>query len=187
MLVYYNYLGLDAGFEVIKQNKNNCLVRGRQVSKPPGHELYLSLHAANQKLICFECGLEASCFILCKGQNDVTRQPILDLFAMREDGVFVLMTRDHIIPKSLGGNNTVQNLRVSCSDCNSKRGNYMSYQDLLFMEKHPHLIRQELDFHSPCNEKTKIELRKAYQKRELAKRIAKALPKLSTMLALALL
>jgi 5-methylcytosine-specific restriction endonuclease McrA len=35
----------------------------------------------------------------------------------------VLMTKDHIIPRSKGGPDTMDNYRTMCSPCNNKRGN----------------------------------------------------------------
>lgn len=32
-------------------------------------------------------------------------------------------TLDHIIPRSLGGSDEIENLRLACRMCNSKRGN----------------------------------------------------------------
>lgn len=36
------------------------------------------------------------------------------------------MTIDHIVPKSKGGTNNIQNLRALCRSCNIKRGSDMS-------------------------------------------------------------
>lgn len=33
------------------------------------------------------------------------------------------LTLDHLIPKSKGGTNSQENLRLACKPCNSKRGN----------------------------------------------------------------
>jgi 5-methylcytosine-specific restriction endonuclease McrA len=45
-----------------------------------------------------------------------------------EDGV--LFTKDHIIPKSLGGSDSMCNFQTMCSKCNSKKGNsYEAKQD----------------------------------------------------------
>lgn len=36
---------------------------------------------------------------------------------------FELMTIDHIIPKSKGGKNTIENLQPMCNTCNAKKAN----------------------------------------------------------------
>lgn len=36
-----------------------------------------------------------------------------------------LMTIDHIIPKSKGGKNHIDNYQIMCASCNSKKGNKM--------------------------------------------------------------
>lgn len=46
----------------------------------------------------------------------------LNLYAIKEGGREVLMTRDHIIPKSHGGSNGVSNMAPMCVDCNNARG-----------------------------------------------------------------
>lgn len=42
-----------------------------------------------------------------------------------------LLTLEHIIPQSLGGNNRLINLELSCADCNHKRGNTISDDELI--------------------------------------------------------
>jgi 5-methylcytosine-specific restriction endonuclease McrA len=41
---------------------------------------------------------------------------------LTKDGL-VLMTKDHIIPRSKGGPTTLENLQTMCSICNGKKGN----------------------------------------------------------------
>ena len=66
---------------------------------------------------CACCGKVGTHFKLCGDPN--TNRRHFNLFA--DDGT--LMTKDHIIPKSKGGKDRVENLQTMCTDCNSKKGN----------------------------------------------------------------
>lgn len=47
---------------------------------------------------------------------------VLRLYTIK-DGREVLMTKDHIIPKSKGGTNKLENFQTMCFECNSNKGN----------------------------------------------------------------
>ena len=67
---------------------------------------------------CACCGRKGSYFKLEPGgSKDDTNRRHFNLYA--EDGV--LMTKDHIIPKSKGGKNTVDNMQTMCAICNEKK------------------------------------------------------------------
>lgn len=66
---------------------------------------------------CVVCGKEGTHFKLC---GDVTtKRRHFNLYA--EDGT--LMTKDHIVPKSRGGQNLVSNMQTMCTTCNAAKGN----------------------------------------------------------------
>ena len=66
---------------------------------------------------CVVCGKEGTHFKLC---GDVTtKRRHFNLYA--EDGT--LMTKDHIVPKSRGGQNLVSNMQTMCTTCNTAKGN----------------------------------------------------------------
>ena len=139
MLIYHHEVSLEDGFRILAQeNKESRLVHGKKVSRPSGYALFEELHRLGQPMKCWKCGVEASCFVSNRGPNDHVRSPVLDLFAIK-NGVHTLMTRDHIIPKSLGGDNSNANLRVGCGPCNHGRGNDMDAEDIAFMKAHPEL------------------------------------------------
>lgn len=140
--IYYRELSLTEGFDVLAEPKAQRLVRGRLVSAPRGHELFLDEWKNKNQLKCWCCGVHATCFVATKGRNDILeKSPVLDLFAHYKSHI-ILMTRDHIIPRSFGGNNNIRNLRIGCVICNRERGNNMSADELKFMEENPDLIIQ---------------------------------------------
>lgn len=140
MLIYYTEVPLEEGFEVLNIVKQkDRLIRGREVSRCSGHELFKKMYNEDRPLKCWHCNRVGSLFIVNKGRNDHASPPNLDLFST-DGGIVMLMTRDHIIPRSLGGGNMVENLRIGCSECNGARGNTLDEADRQFMEDHPELI-----------------------------------------------
>lgn len=63
---------------------------------------------------CCECG--------CKGSHFSYNDGTLKLYAKKDDK-WTFLTKDHIIPVSLGGESIGVNLQVMCYECNSKKSN----------------------------------------------------------------
>lgn len=76
---------------------------------------YMLFYQKGTKCAC--CGKVGTHFKLCGDPN--TNRRHFNLYA--DDGT--LMTKDHIIPKSKGGKDNVDNLQTMCTVCNSKKGN----------------------------------------------------------------
>ena len=76
--------------------------------------------------VCVTCGRQGTYFALehCKDQKDCP--PHFNLYGKDEDGTEFMMTVDHILPKSHGGRNEVENLQPMCCECNLKKGNKIS-------------------------------------------------------------
>jgi 5-methylcytosine-specific restriction endonuclease McrA len=70
---------------------------------------------------CVTCGLVGTFFVKEKLPGDNSFH--LNLYAVDKDGKEVLMTRDHIQPKSKGGPETLENMQTMCTRCNGKKGN----------------------------------------------------------------
>lgn len=74
---------------------------------------------------CAECGIQGSFFALESHSPDVS--PHLNLYAVvdnggnKEDIKEVLMTKDHIFPRSKGGGDVMENYQTMCSPCNAKK------------------------------------------------------------------
>jgi len=74
--------------------------------------------------ICVFCKVEGVIWIL---ESIVVPGQILDpphfgLYAIGKWDNLILMTQDHILPRSRGGTYVQQNLQTACSRCNGKRG-----------------------------------------------------------------
>lgn len=82
---------------------------------------YQTFFTKGTKCVC--CGIEGQFFAKEKGKK--CKSYHLNLYALDEDGNEVLMTNDHIIPKSKGGTDHISNYQPMCEVCNMKKGNKM--------------------------------------------------------------
>lgn len=82
---------------------------------------------------CTCCGQEALFFAWVPEYNNVGK-PVLVLRLFFEhtdrDGSFAHMTKDHIIPKTHGGPNTMDNYQLMCNVCNVSKGSRFTVEDL---------------------------------------------------------
>lgn len=72
-------------------------------------------------LVCVRCGIEGKFFAKEKSLETDARYH-LNLYA-EQDGKEILMTKDHILPKSRGGKDTLSNFQTMCTICNFNKGN----------------------------------------------------------------
>lgn len=70
-------------------------------------------------LKCVYCNITGNAII--KSRNNAG-QIHYDLYRYSKQGR-LLMTVDHILPKSLGGTNDIENLQPMCRKCNDRKGN----------------------------------------------------------------
>lgn len=138
MFIFYKEVTLEEGFEVLDNPRLKQKIDGRRVSSPSGVALWKHCKENYKPLKCWECGVEADRFIVKHHPKDMEKPPVLELFAHTGKSL-VMMTRDHIIPKSLGGVGDVANLRPGCEKCNGSRKSTMNKEDTEFMNDNPHL------------------------------------------------
>lgn len=50
----------------------------------------------------------------------------------------ILMTKDHIIPKSRGGSNHISNMQTMCTRCNAKKGSKSPEEYNVYLESRTH-------------------------------------------------
>jgi len=86
---------------------------------------------------CVKCGLQGSYFRIERHKNDSVMPFSVNLYAIDKDGHHVMMTWDHVLPRSREGANTIENAQCMCRRCNEKKGNRMSLQDMLDVATHP--------------------------------------------------
>jgi 5-methylcytosine-specific restriction endonuclease McrA len=69
---------------------------------------------------CVVCGLEGTYFVK---EKHIHANPYhFNLYGVNEFGHEILMTKDHIIPKSQGGSNHLSNYQTMCTKCNHTKG-----------------------------------------------------------------
>lgn len=85
---------------------------------------------------CICCGAKAAYFSLETQLHSVgdLKSYHLNLYAIDRNGKPVMMTKDHIILRSLGGSDTVENYSPMCLRCNNLRGNSYESQEEFIKE-----------------------------------------------------
>lgn len=69
---------------------------------------------------CAKCGITGKYF--AKEKHGKDKHYHLNLYAIDENGEEVLMTKDHILPRSRGGKNNISNYQTMCTRCNFMKG-----------------------------------------------------------------
>ena len=82
-------------------------------------------------ITCVKCGIEGQFFRKEKLSKDLVYH--INLYAIDKMGNEVLMTKDHIIPKSKGGRNHISNMQTMCVRCNTAKGNkeHIKYENII--------------------------------------------------------
>ena len=70
---------------------------------------------------CKACGLRAEYFAVESFTGSALSSYHVNLYA-RKDNNEVLFTQDHVLPKSRGGKDSLDNSQVMCQPCNSRKG-----------------------------------------------------------------
>lgn len=80
-------------------------------------------------LYCKNCFKRASYVFECKYKDKPKDQKPILIFAIYENNTLMLLTKDHIKPKALGGTNGYENLQCLCEDCNLEKGHRYDEED----------------------------------------------------------
>lgn len=76
-----------------------------------------------KSLTCCKCGITGRYFAIECTDLKNTSNYHLNLYGIDENNQEVLMTKDHIQPKSKGGRNRQGNYQTMCVKCNGEKGN----------------------------------------------------------------
>jgi len=90
-----------------------------------GHGIKLSglrLDTFRRSPKCVKCGAVGTRFHLELGSvNDMS--PHFNLYGRDAEGKELMFTKDHILPKSKGGRDSLENMQTMCTVCNCEKGN----------------------------------------------------------------
>jgi len=76
---------------------------------------------ASKGVTCVNCGVVGEFFGLEKSKYQEGDRCHFNLYGVK-NGIEVMITKDHIIPKSKGGNDHIDNYQVMCYECNKNKG-----------------------------------------------------------------
>lgn len=114
-MIRYKVFPVKTIMDAWDQENANFVVDGQVHKRSQRIELFFE-----KGITCVECGIKGSVFWL---ESNVKKEsPHLNLYAVKNDK-FVLMTKDHIFPKSKGGENILENYQTMCQICNMKKSN----------------------------------------------------------------
>jgi hypothetical protein len=130
-------------FVTEEETKKEFLVDGFQYQVRMNSDRY---HLFKENRKCVSCGLEGIYMILDMNPGDTS--PHFNLYA-EENGRLILMTKDHILAKSKGGTDSLENFQTCCSICNNLKANFdLTYDDVRELrhlhKNHNKLSRKEL-------------------------------------------
>ncbi len=124
-------LSLEAVLPLLRKTTDKEIIEGVRLKTSS-----LRLRTFAQKgTDCCACGLKASFFAIERDMTharlfpDSTQGYHLNLYGLDLDGHEVLMTQDHIYPKSLGGSNTLDNSQTLCRPCNALKADQVLLYD----------------------------------------------------------
>ena len=76
----------------------------------------------SKSLKCAHCGIEGNVMLMQKATKDKSMTFHFNLYHRTSEGELILMTKDHIQPKALGGQDSLENYQTMCEPCNKKKG-----------------------------------------------------------------
>ncbi len=100
--------------------------------KLKGNVFLLQRHHYNLPRVGLNCFIEDCPWCAMDNHKAIRRQqqrmemPHLNLYGRSKTGRLILMTRDHIYPRSRGGSESIDNQQTMCSICNQRKADIVS-------------------------------------------------------------
>lgn len=82
---------------------------------------------AKKGCVCVSCGLVGTFFAKEKFKNETNYH--FNLYGITPEGNEMMLTKDHIYPKSKGGKDHLDNFQTMCSKCNEEKGAKVEGED----------------------------------------------------------
>lgn len=101
-------------------SKFPAIVDGKITIIPVTMESHRYQLFAEKGTVCKKCGLKGTHFALEK-HKDVGDKYHFNLYGISKNGAEIMLTKDHICPRSKGGRNNLNNYQTLCIKCNSKK------------------------------------------------------------------
>ena len=76
---------------------------------------------AEKGIVCAGCSLRGEYFALERGVKDKPDKFHFNLYGIDKNGVEVMLTKDHVTPRSKGGKNRLSNYQPLCFRCNQRK------------------------------------------------------------------
>lgn len=167
-------------FNFVNTNNGHSKEKGKVRVDFDGHQMkpyslrYLTFMTSGTKCVC--CGVEGTRFYKERsvGKNG---KPVggaygnyhFNLYGVKKNGDEVLMTKDHILAKNLGGKDHVDNMQTMCTHCNGKKSN-MTVEQWEYYLKHgtymegydPNQFNQQPDPNSKKSKKKRSKKGKSF-------------------------
>lgn len=115
-------------YNLLKKNKNKnkyfYINKNKIKTSSQKNNLFIQNYEKyKNKCKCDICGLEAKYMVLEKSKDVVNDYFHFNLYTINKDNQEIYFNIDHVIPKSKGGKNELENMQLTCEICNSKKAN----------------------------------------------------------------
>jgi hypothetical protein len=104
----------------------------------------------NKGFSCVSCGIEGTHVAIWAQPSHTGRAFHVDLLGVDDDGEEVLLTKDHVYPKALGGSDLVGNTQPMCERCNHRKSSSLTDSiNTIVVSTNLDISDHMLDIHGP--------------------------------------